>query len=140
MIIRLKSTLAALVEMVLILFSFKREIKKGRNKRLAWIYLFLAGLLEMSWPMGFKMAQMSEHKVLWVTFSAVGMAISGFFLYSAQRSIPVGVAYATWAGIGAIGTFILGIYYFHDASTLIGWLGVAFIVMGIIFLKLSVYG
>jgi len=105
---------------------------------LAWVYLFLAGMFEMSWPTGFKLAQMSEHKVLWVTFSAIGMAISGIFLYLAQRSIPVGVAYATWAALGATGTFILGIFYFQDASTLAGWLGVALIVMGIVFLKLSI--
>lgn len=104
---------------------------------MAWFYLVLAGLFEVSWPTGFKIAQMSEHKVLWVAFSGVGMAISGVFLYLAQRTIPVGTAYATWAGIGAIGTFFLGIAYFGDTATLFSWLGVVFIVGGIVCLKIA---
>lgn len=107
---------------------------------LAWIYLLLAAVFEISWPMGLKMAQVTGNKVLWIAFSVVGMGFSGWLLYLAQRSIPIGVAYATWTGLGAMGTFMLGIFYFHDASTLMGWLGVAFIVTGIVFLKLSTYG
>lgn len=105
---------------------------------MAWIYLILAGLFEVSWPTGFKMAQVQyDHRIFWIAFSVIGMAVSGVFLYLAQKTIPIGTAYATWAGVGAVGTFILGIAYFHDPSTMMGWLGIAFIVIGIALLKLS---
>ncbi|MFV0626660.1 MAG: DMT family transporter [Alphaproteobacteria bacterium] len=105
---------------------------------MAWVYLILAGLFEVSWPTGFKMAQVNpEHNVAWVVFSAVGMTISGFLLYLAQRTIPIGAAYAAWAGVGAVGTFLLGIYYFNDTATLLSWFGIVLIVGGIVCLKIS---
>lgn len=103
---------------------------------MAWVYLILAGMFEVSWPTGFKLAQLHpDSKFLWISFSAIGMAISGFLLYLAQKTIPVGTAYAAWAGIGAIGTFLLGVIYFHDATTIMSWVGIAFIVLGIVLLK-----
>lgn len=104
---------------------------------MAWIYLFAAGLFEISWPAGFKLAQTSDYKIGWILLSCVGMAISGFFLYMAQRVIPVSVAYAVWAGVGAVGTFLLGVAYFGDNSSFLSWLGVLLIVGGIVSLKLA---
>ncbi len=102
-----------------------------------WVYLILAGLFEVSWPTGFKIAQNSDYRFNWIAFSCIGMAISGFFLYLAQRSIPVGIAYAAWAGLGAVGTYVLGIAMFGDSSSLMGWLGLCLIVGGIVLLKIS---
>lgn len=102
-----------------------------------WFYLILAGFFEITWPTGFKIAQMSEYRINWIVFACVGMAISGFFLYLAQRSIPVGIAYATWAGIGALGTFLIGVLFFGDSSSLLNWLGLALIIGGIVLLKIS---
>lgn len=108
----------------------------GREK-MDWMYLVLAGLFEISWPTGFKIAQTSAFKAGWIGFSCAGMAVSGLFLYLAQRSIPVGVAYATWTGIGALGTFLLGVVYFGDNATFLSWLGVCLIICGIAALKAS---
>lgn len=102
-----------------------------------WFYLILAGLFEISWPTGFKIAQTSDYKFNWIVFACVGMAVSGFFLYLAQRSIPVGVAYATWTGVGAMGTFILGVVMFGDSASLLSWFGLCLIIGGIILLKVS---
>ena len=44
------------------------------------------------------------------------MAISGFLLWLAQREIPLGTSYAVWTGIGAAGTFVVGVWYFGDAT------------------------
>ena len=41
------------------------------------------------------------------------------------------MAYPIWTGLGAIGTFLAGVIYFHDAATWISWLGVCLIVGGI---------
>ena len=50
--------------------------------------------------------------------SVVSMGLSGFLLYLAQKSIPIGTAYVIWTGIGAVGTVLLGIFFFHDSTNL----------------------
>lgn len=119
------------------IYFFTETVNREGIFIMAWVYLFFAGLFEMSWPTGFKLAQITDQKVTWVLFSAIGMTISGIFLYLAQKAIPVGTAYAVWAGIGAVGTFLLGIYYFGDQAGLLSWFGVVFIVGGIACLKMA---
>ena len=104
---------------------------------MAWIYLIVAGLFEIGWPLGLKVSQTTEKKLLWIVVAVVSMSISGFFLWLAQKSIPIGTAYAVWTGIGAVGAFIVGILLFKDPATLFRILSVTFIVIGIIGLKLS---
>ena len=65
------------------------------------------------------------------------MALSGFFLWIAQKQIPIGTAYVVWTGIGAAGTFLIGIFYFKDPVTLLRLLSALLIVMGVIGLKIS---
>lgn len=45
------------------------------------------------------------------------MAASGFFLWIAQKQIPIGTAYAVWTGIGAAGTVIVGMIWFGEPAT-----------------------
>ncbi len=104
---------------------------------MAWVYLALAGLFEIGWPVGFKLSQQPALKV-WGIAGAVGcMAMSGWLLWLAQREIPIGTAYAVWTGIGGAGTFVIGVLFFGDASTLLRWIGVAMIVGGVVLLKLA---
>jgi quaternary ammonium compound-resistance protein SugE len=65
------------------------------------------------------------------------MAASGVFLWLAQRQIPIGTAYAVWTGIGASGTFLVGVLFFGDPSSLMRYLGVLLIVAGVVTLKLA---
>ena len=65
------------------------------------------------------------------------MTISGVLLVVAQRSIPIGTAYAVWTGIGATGTFLLGVYYFGDPATVARFLGAGLIIAGIVTLKVA---
>jgi quaternary ammonium compound-resistance protein SugE len=65
------------------------------------------------------------------------MAFSGFFLWIAQRQIPIGTAYAVWTGIGATGTFLVGILYYGDPTSIARYVGVALIVAGVATLKLA---
>lgn len=104
---------------------------------MAWIYLFIAGLLEIGWPLGLKLAGTTENKIAWIAFSSVCMIASGFFLFLAQRAIPMGTAYAIWTGIGAVGAFTAGIIFFKDPATAFRIISVMLIIMGIIGLKLS---
>jgi quaternary ammonium compound-resistance protein SugE len=105
---------------------------------MAWLYLIVAGIFEWGWPLGLKLGWgVRGPNTGWILFSVVSMAASGIFLFLAQRTIPMGTAYAVWTGIGAVGTFILGILVFAEAASLTRFFFVGMIVAGILGLKLS---
>ncbi len=103
----------------------------------AWICLLIAGLFEVGWPVGLKMAQTPGRSVLGIVVAVVGMAISGWLLFLAQRQIPIGTAYAVWTGIGAAGAFLVGVLAYGDSTSLMRFLGVALVVGGVVVLKLA---
>jgi quaternary ammonium compound-resistance protein SugE len=100
----------------------------------AWIYLLLAALFEIGWAIGLKLSDgLTRPRIALATVAA--MVISIVLLAVAQRTLPIGTAYAVWTGIGACGTAILGMILFgepHDAGRL---LCLALIVGGIVGLK-----
>lgn len=104
---------------------------------MAWIYLILAGLFEIGWPVGLKMAQVPATRWNGISVAISFMAISGFLLWMAQRQIPIGTAYAVWTGIGAAGTFLVGVLVYGDPTSVLRYLGVAMIVGGVVTLKLA---
>lgn len=105
---------------------------------MAWLYLIVAGIFEWGWPIGLKLGiTESGYVPLWLVFSALSMTVSGYLLLLAQRSIPMGTAYAVWTGIGAVGTFILGIILFGDAATMARFFFIALIIVGIVGLKVA---
>ena len=53
---------------------------------MAWIYLILAGLLEIGWPVGLKMAQQTETRIIGIVIAIVFMGVSGFLLWMAQKA------------------------------------------------------
>jgi sugE protein len=102
-----------------------------------WILLVCAGLLEIGWPLGFKLAGVYEkHFYLFIALAVVSMGFSGYLLYLAQKSIPIGTAYVVWTGIGAVGTVLLGILFFHDSASILRLLFVTLILAGVVGLKL----
>jgi quaternary ammonium compound-resistance protein SugE len=101
------------------------------------VFLLAAGVSEIGWPLGLKLSQTTSHKVAWLLFAVGAMAASGLLLWLAQKSIPMGTAYAVWTGIGAAGAFIAGILLFKDPATLFRVLSMTLIVAGIVGLKLS---
>lgn len=104
---------------------------------MAWVYLLLAGLFEIGWPVGLKMAQDAETRSLGITLAVGFMTLSGFLLWLAQKEIPIGTSYAIWTGIGAAGTFMVGVLYYGDPGSLGRYLGVALIIAGVATLKLA---
>ncbi len=66
---------------------------------MGWIYLFIASIFEIGWPIGLKLAEISSNKIFWIIFASITMALSGILLYFAQKSIPIGTAYAVWTGV-----------------------------------------
>lgn len=104
---------------------------------MAWLLLVVAGILEIGWPLGFKLASTHEkYFYLFIAFSVVSMGASGFFLYLAQKTIPIGTAYVIWTGIGAVGTILIGIFFFQDSASVFRLLFVALILIGVVGLKL----
>jgi quaternary ammonium compound-resistance protein SugE len=104
---------------------------------MSWLYLILAGVFEIGWPVGLKMAQAPSTRVMGIALAVLCMAISGALLWLAQRQIPIGTAYAVWTGIGAAGTFLVGVLVFGDPTSLARYFGIALIVSGVITLKLA---
>ena len=104
---------------------------------MAWFYLILAGCLEIGWPVGLKLAQEPATRWLGVALATGFMLASGFFLWLAQRDIPMGTAYAVWTGIGAAGTFLVGVYVYGDPTSMWRYLGVLLIVLGVVALKVA---
>ena len=104
---------------------------------MAWLYLILAGISEVGWPLGFKLAQTSRFNFIWVLFSVLAMSLSGCLLYMAQREIPIGTAYVVWTSIGAIGTFAIGVVFFADPLTLWRTFAIMLILSGVIILKFA---
>ena len=104
---------------------------------MSWVYLTLAGLFEIGWPVGLKMAQEPGTRCLGVAIAVLFMAVSGALLWMAQRQLPMGTAYAVWTGIGATGTFLVGVHCYGDPATLMRYVGVLLIVSGVLTLKLA---
>ncbi|MGQ9658951.1 MAG: DMT family transporter [Thermochromatium sp.] len=105
---------------------------------MAWVYLFFAGLCEWGWPVGLKLGLTDSGLHWgWILFAVLCMIASGALLLIAQKTIPIGTAYAVWTGIGAIGTFVLGILLFGEPATLARIFFVGLIVVGILGLKLA---
>jgi len=104
---------------------------------MSWVYLVIAGLFEIGWPIGLKLAQSSEKRVVGITLAVACLVVSGWLLWLAQRDIPMGTAYAVWTGIGAAGTFLVGIWVFGDPSSLARYLGVVLIIVGVATLRLA---
>ena len=84
---------------------------------MSWIYLVIAGLLEIGWPVGLKLAQAPATRWTGIALAVGFMAASGFMLWLAQREIPLGTAYAVWTGIGVAGAATLGVVLLGEAVT-----------------------
>jgi quaternary ammonium compound-resistance protein SugE len=106
---------------------------------MAWLILVLAGLFEVGWAIGLKYTHGFSR--LWPTVGTViAMLVSLALLGVAMKSLPVGTAYAVWVGVGAVGTVILGIVLLGEPATPGRLISVAFIIAGIIGLKLASAG
>jgi quaternary ammonium compound-resistance protein SugE len=103
---------------------------------LAWLILFVAGLLEVGWAIGLKYTDGFSRPVPSLLTLAC-MVLSVVLLGLAMKTLPVGTAYAVWTGIGALGTAILGIVLFAEPATAARLACLGLIVSGIVGLKLA---
>ncbi|MFL6657744.1 MAG: quaternary ammonium compound efflux SMR transporter SugE [Massilia sp.] len=102
---------------------------------MAWIYLFIAGLLEIGWAVGLKYTQ-GFTRLLPSVLTLISMGGSMAMLGLALRNLPLGTAYAVWTGIGTVGTAIAGMILLGEPSGALRLGCIALIVAGIFGLKL----
>lgn len=99
-----------------------------------WFFLFLAGLCEIAWAVGLKKYGFTV--TVGGAITVVLMLLSFILLQQAMKSLPLGTSYAVWTGIGALGTAIVGIAYFHEPRDWPRLVCIGLILIGIIGLKL----
>ncbi|HGF7194410.1 TPA: multidrug efflux SMR transporter [Vibrio cholerae] len=103
---------------------------------MAWFIIFLAGICEIAWAIGLKYSEgFSKPLASVATLSA--LVISFVLLGIALRTLPLGVAYGIWVGIGAVGTALAAAFLFGETLTLIKLISLFLIVAGIAGLKMS---
>jgi len=102
---------------------------------MAWIWLTVAGLLEVVWATGLKYTD-GFARVVPSAITVAAMVASVYFLALAVRTIPIGTGYAVWTGIGAVGVAIAGMILFGEPRTLLRIGSILLIVAGIVGLKI----
>jgi quaternary ammonium compound-resistance protein SugE len=102
-----------------------------------WLYLLVAGGFEIGWPVGLKLSETMPNKLIGLAIAGVCMGCSGLLLWIAQKTIPIGAAYAVWTGIGAAGAFIVGMLFFNDPWGVLRMVSVVLIIAGVAGLRLA---
>jgi small multidrug resistance pump len=100
--------------------------------------LALAIAFEVSATLGLKAAASSERPWIPAALAIAGYAIAFFCLSRSLVSLPVGLAYAVWAGVGTVGVAVLGAYFFGENPPPAAWFGVALVVSGVVVLGASI--
>ncbi|HWO58044.1 MAG TPA: quaternary ammonium compound efflux SMR transporter SugE [bacterium] len=101
-----------------------------------WLQLLIAALLEIVWAVGLKYTR-GFSRTIPSMITVGGMLGSFYFLSLAVRALPIGTAYAVWTGIGALGTAIFGMIFFHESRDLIRLASIGLILLGVVGLRLS---
>ena len=101
---------------------------------MAWIALFVAGLLEIAWAIGLKYTDGFTRPGP-STLTIAAMAASVALLGWAMKTLPVGTAYAVWTGIGAVGTVLMGIFFFGEPTDALRLVFIGTLIASIIGLK-----
>jgi quaternary ammonium compound-resistance protein SugE len=97
---------------------------------MSWLYLFVAGLLEIAWAVGLKYTE-GFTRLAPSVLTVIAMIASFGMLGLALRTLPLGTAYAVWTGIGTVGTVLLGIFFFNEPTDAPRIICIALIVAGV---------
>ena len=103
---------------------------------MAWIYLLLAGILEVVWAYSMKQS-FGFTRLVPSLLTLAAMGASFWLLAIAMRSLPLGLAYTIWVGIGAIGAFLVGIVYLGEPANTLRLIAAALIVVGLVLMTIS---
>ena len=106
------------------------------NVKMAWAILILAGIFEIIWAYSMKMSE-GFTRLTPSVVTIVFMILSVVLLSISMRTLPLGTAYTVWTGIGAMGSFILGIMVLNEPMTAMRMIAAILIVSGLMLMKLS---
>lgn len=107
---------------------------KGAN--VAWIYLGVAGLLEVIWAFAMKKSD-GFTQLTPSAIAIVGAVASMVMLALAMKTLPLGTAYTVWTGIGAVGAFVLGITMLGEPLSPLRVIAAVLIITGLVLMKLA---
>lgn len=103
---------------------------------MAWVYLVIAGVFEVAWATAMKYSEGFTR--LWPSVATVVLMLASFGLLSqSMKTLPLGTAYGVWTGIGAVGSVLVGIFFFGESRELVRVLCMVLILSGIVGLKLT---
>jgi quaternary ammonium compound-resistance protein SugE len=102
----------------------------------AWLIILISGLFEVVFSIALKLSD-GFTKPMAATISILAGIISLWLMSLTLKILPVGTVYAVWAGIGTIGTVIIGIIWFAESASIVRILSIATILGGIIALQLQ---
>lgn len=103
---------------------------------MAWIYLFIASIFEITWAVGLKYSE-GLTRVWPSAVTIIAMLLSFVFLSQATKQLPIGMAYAIWTGIGAAGTAVWGMIFFNEPRETMRIVCLMLIVAGVIGLRFT---
>lgn len=103
---------------------------------MAWIILVFAGLFEIVWAYSMKLTE-GFTKLTPSIFTIVFMVLSFVLLAYAMRTLPLGTAYTIWTGIGAVGSFLVGVIVLGEPASAMRMLAAVLIISGLVLMKLS---
>ncbi|ENU98996.1 quaternary ammonium compound efflux SMR transporter SugE [Acinetobacter variabilis] len=103
---------------------------------MAWIILVFAGLFEIVWAYSMKLSA-GFTKLTPSIFTIVFMVLSFVLLAYAMRTLPLGTAYTIWTGIGAVGSFLVGVIVLGEPASAMRMLAAVLIISGLVLMKLS---
>lgn len=102
----------------------------------AWVYLLIAGVLEIAWAYAMKQSEgFTRPWLVVITISAMLGSLG--LLALAMRTIPLGTAYPIWTGIGAAGAFLIGVTILGEQASAARIIAVTLIIAGLVTMKLS---
>ena len=103
---------------------------------MAWIVLVLAGMFEVIWAYSMKMSEGFTRFVPSV-ITLIFMVLSFALLAYEMRTLPLGTAYTIWTGIGAVGSFLLGIFVLGEPASALRMLAAVLIISGLVLMKVA---
>ncbi|MDH7801444.1 MULTISPECIES: multidrug efflux SMR transporter [unclassified Rhizobium] len=106
------------------------------NGTRAWLMLLLAGGFEIGYALSVG-ASRAFTIPSWSIAAAIFFLLTLYFLSTALKTIDVGLGYAVWAGIGAVGAAVFGSLLLDQPLNLIQAFWLAVIIAGVVWLKLA---
>lgn len=103
---------------------------------MSWLYLFIAGIFEISWAVTLKEAA-TLNSLSTIFVMLISMGLSTFFLALAVRTLPIAIAYAVWTGIGILGTTLFSFLVSQNKIHFFDLLFIGLLLIGIAGLRLT---